>query len=361
MNRWMKMYCFSTITLLVVSGLVTGVEQPAGSVEFIVGDYLNTEGGAWDSKQSPLQEPFGVDFDASGSMYIVELSSGRLHRRLPSGQLQTLRDLHPNGYGGDGGPVSEAQFNGPHNCVVSADDRLQIADSWNHCIRQVDLKTCTIETIAGTGTAGFSGDNGGGRSAMFNFIMCIALDPGKKTLHIADLKNIRVRNMDMGSGRIQTVAGNGRKGVPTDGSIARESPLVDPRAVASDVSGNLYILERGGHSLRVVRPDGTIYTVAGNGKKGFRDGKALQAQFGSPKHICCDPEGKVYIADDLNGAVRTYDPTTGRVSTVLGRGYGDPRITLEHPHGVCWHADSLYVVDTGHNRILRLSPVQSGP
>jgi streptogramin lyase len=94
--------------------------------------------------------------------------------------------------------------------------------------------------------------------------------------------------------------------------------------------------------------------VAGTGARGFRDGKALRAQFGSPKHICCDPNGNVYIADDVNGAVRKYDPRTGQLSTLLGRGIGDLRITLEHPHGVRWHAGWLYVVDTGHGRILRL-------
>ena len=132
--------------------------------------------------------------------------------------------------------------------------------------------------------------------------------------------------------------------------------MVDPRAVASDGAGNLYILERSGNALRVVRPDGAIYTVAGTGRKGFRDGGALQARFGSPKHICCDPGGNVYIADDVNKAIRKYDPKTGRVSTVLGRGFGDPKITLERPHGVRWHDGRLHVVDTGHNRILRILP-----
>jgi streptogramin lyase len=82
----------------------------------------------------------------------------------------------------------------------------------------------------------------------------------------------------------------------------------------------------------------------------------LKARFGSPKHICCDLAGNVYIADDLNKAVRKYDPETGQVSTVLGRGFGDPKITLERPHGVRWYHERLYVVDTGHNRILRILP-----
>lgn len=201
---------------------------------------------------------------------------------------------------------------------------------------------------------GYSGDGGPADGATFNYVMCIELDPSKRVLHIADLKNSRIRNVDLTTGVVRTVAGNGKKGVPRDGDPAIASPLLDPRAVASDAAGNLCVLERNGHALRVVRSDGTIHTVAGNGKKGFRDGPALQAEFGSPKHICCDPAGNVYIADDLNGAIRKYDPRLGQVTTLLGQGHGDPRIRLDHPHGVRWHESTLHALDTGHNRIFRL-------
>ena len=184
--------------------------------------------------------------------------------------------------------------------------------------------------------------------------MCITLDAKKQALHIADLKNRRIRNLDLESGIVTTVAGNGKKGTPKEGALATAGPLVDPRAVASDAAGNLYVLERGGHALRVVRGDGTIHTVAGTGKKGFQDGDAKQAQFGSPKHVCADPEGNIYIADDLNGAIRKYDPKTSQVTTVLGRGIGDKRIRLSHPHGVSVHEGVLYVIDSGNNRIMSL-------
>ena len=184
--------------------------------------------------------------------------------------------------------------------------------------------------------------------------MCIALDPTKSKLHIADLKNLRIREMDLASGIVRTIAGNGKKGIPEDGAVATTAPLVDPRAVAADSSGNVYILERNGNALRVVRPDGTIHTLAGTGERGFRDGPGMQAQFGAPKHLCCDPAGNVYIADDTNRAIRKYDPRTGEVTTVLGRGFGDAKIELEHPHGVRWQEGQLYVVDTGHNRIMQL-------
>ena len=91
----------------------------------------------------------------------------------------------------------------------------------------------------------------------------------------ADLKNLRIRTVDLKTGLVNTVAGNGKRGVPTDGNRATESPLVDPRAVAVDSKDNIYILERGGHALRKVTPDGKIRTVAGTGKAGGADGAAL--------------------------------------------------------------------------------------
>ncbi|TWU05565.1 NHL repeat-containing protein [Stieleria varia] len=350
------------LSLVVVLGALTSVtsmtswadDDKTDRVRFVVGDYLTSENGNWDFTSSPLQEPFGIDFDDSDAMYIVELTSGALHKRSADGNLQTLRDKHEQAYVGDGGPVDKASFNGPHNCVVSANGQLLIADSWNHCVRSMDLKTRKVQTIVGVPRAGFSGDGGRATDAQFDFIMCIALSPDRQRLHIADLKNRRIRDVDLSTGNVTTIAGNGKKDVPIDGAVATESPLVDPRAVCSDTLGNVYVLERNGNALRVVRPDGTIHTVAGNGKKGYVDGEALQAQFGEPKHLCCDPEGNVYIADDRNGAIRKYSPSSGQVTTILGQGNGDPRITLLRPHGVRWHNSQLYIVDTGHNRILSL-------
>ncbi len=150
------------------------------------------------------------------------------------------------------------------------------------------------------------------------------------------------------------MAGNGEKGIPQDGASAKLSPLVDPRAAVMDSTGNLYILERGGHALRKVQPDGTIRTVAGNGTAGFADGNQQTSRLNSPKHLCVASDDSILIADDENAAIRRYDPTIGEVTTVLGQGAGDPRIRLSHPHGVTWHKDWLYVADSSNNRVLRL-------
>jgi len=328
----------------------------AGEVEFVVGGLMVAEGGTWDSKSSPLTSPFGVDFNSDGDLWIVELEGGRVHKLDAFGKLHHVGGDGTKSYKGDGEPLADATFNGIHNCAVTPNGDLYIADSWNHCVRKVDAATGVISTIAGTGQKGFGGDGGPAAMATFDFVMCITLSPTNDVLHIADLNNRRIRVVDLKSGLVTTVAGNGKKGVPMDGEIAVQSPLVDPRAVAQDGQGNLWILERGGHALRVVLTDGTIKTVAGTGAKGFVDGAGLTSQFGSPKHLCVDDADNVYIADDDNAAIRRMDAKTHEVTTILGKGQGDPRIRLSHPHGVTWEQGWLYVVDMGNNRILRMKP-----
>lgn len=174
-------------------------------------------------------------------------------------------------------------------------------------------------------------------------------------LYLADLKNGRIRMVDLQTRLVSTIAGNGEKGVPTDGSSATESPLIDPRAVAVDSKNNVYILERSGHALRKVTPDGKIRTVAGTGKAGHADGAALSAQLNSPKHIAIDLGDNVIIADDQNKRIRLYDPIKNTLTSILGSDVEKPKRGLLRPHGVCVHDDgSIYVVDTGHHRILRL-------
>jgi hypothetical protein len=342
------------VSLAVVIQFLAIAMLPAGEVEFLVGDYLQSEDGVWQPQESPLKRPFGVDFDSAGRMYVVELEGGRVFRLDPDRTLHHISGDGSASFSGDGGPFSAATFNGMHNCAITNDDQLLIADSWNHRVRRVDLRTGEISTLAGNGAAGFAGDGGPAAEASFDFVMCISLNPASNRLHIADLRNRRIRTVEFGTGIVRTIAGNGLRGVPRDGAPAVAEPLQDPRAVAEDSLGNVYVLERGGHALRVVRPDGTINTVAGNGERGLRDGSALDAQLASPKHICIDDRDRVFIADDQNAAIRLFDPRSGLVTTVLGRGFGDPRITLKNPHGVSWHAGWLYVVDTGHNRILRM-------
>ncbi len=145
--------------------------------------------------------------------------------------------------------------------------------------------------------------------------------------------------------------------LPSEGGTAdaRLSVLNSPFGIDFDRRGNMLIVElEGGHALRVVTPNGRIRTVAGTGERGDRDGPARQAQLNSPKHLCVDGDDNVIIADDQNGLIRKYSPTTQTVTSLLGRGQSEPPVRLSHPHGVCFDSGSLYVVDTGNNRILRV-------
>jgi len=325
-------------------------QKPRASI--IIGESL---ADTKDPKPGKLDSPFGIDFDAAGNMVIVELSGGRIHRLDTAGKFSTIAGDGSKAYSGDGGPAVEATFNGMHNVAVTPAGDIYIADSWNHCIRKIDGKSGIITTFAGTGKAGFSGDGGPAAKAAFDYLMCISFNSNHDKLYVADLKNRRIRVVDLKTGIINTVAGNGEKGIPGDGDVATKSPLLDPRAVAADSRGNVYILERSGHVLRVVTPDGKIRTVVGTGKRGDAVGPALESELNSPKHIAVDLADNVIIADEQNKRICKYDPRAGTLTVILGSGVENPKRGLLRPHGVCVHEDgSIYIADTGHHRIIRL-------
>ncbi len=339
------------VALLCLAAVAAAEE---GRVSIVIGEPI---AAGEQARPGALNNPFGVDFDAAGNIYVVELEGGRVHRRDPAGKLTTIAGDGTKGHAGDGGPTREATFNGMHNLAVTAAGDIYVSDSWNHCVRKIDAKTGIITTIAGTGEPGFGGDGGPAREATFDYLMCVSLDRSESALYVADMKNLRVRKIDLASGIVTTVAGNGEKGVPADGARAVESPLVDPRAAAVDSRGNVYIVERGGHALRVVTPDGRIRTVAGTGKAGLADGPALEAQMRGPKHLAIDAQDNVLIADDQNGRIRKFDPRAGTLTSVMGKGVEGADVELNRPHGVYSHADgSIYVTDSWNHRIVRLAP-----
>jgi sugar lactone lactonase YvrE len=312
-----------------------------------------------------LDLPFGVDFDRSGNLYLVEMTGQRVRRISRSGLLEVIGGTGAEGSTGDRGPAREARFHGMHNLAVTPGGDLYVADTWNNRVRQIDAASGTVRTIAGTGLKGFGGDEGDAAQAQFGGIYCVSLDPQGENLYLADLDNLRIREVNLKSGRVRTVAGNGTKGVPADGARATNAPLVDPRAVIADGKGRLYILERSGHALRKVDPDGTIQTVVGTGKKGPAgdDEEARQATLNGPKHLCFDGDGNVVIADTDSHVIRKYLAKERRVIRLAGTGKpgakglgGSPlHAELNQPHGVYVHADgTLYIADSHNHRVLKI-------
>lgn len=311
--------------------------------------------------RAKLHEPFGVEFDRAGTAFIIEMAKGnRLLRIDAKGILTHVAGQPTAGDSGDGGPALTAQFNGPHNLAVLPDGRILIADTWNGRIRVIDSANSSAATASTLPSYGVPATE-----ARANGPYCIALNPAGTKLYIADLR--RVHAIDLATGKLTVVAGNGQRGVPIDGALATAAPLVDPRAVAVDRSGNIYILERNGHALRVVAPDGRIRTVVNAaGKKGATGdgGDALLATLNGPKHLCIDRDDSVLIADAENNLIRRYVPATGKILRVAGTGkYGaagldgpPEQCELARPHGVTVHRDgTLYITDSYNDRILKIT------
>lgn len=305
-----------------------------------------------------LKEPFGAEFDAGGHLWIVEMVSGNRLLQVDGGGLIThvAGQLTP-GFSGDGGPALRAQFNGPHNLAIQPDGKVLVGDTWNGRVRVVDVKAGTVKTLEG-----WQAPQGKERG---NGPYCITLDFSGSQLYIADLR--QVHRLDLATGKSQVIAGNGQKGVPEDGAVATEAPLVDPRAVAADRQGNVYILERNGNALRVVDKSGRIRTVVNaSGKKGGDGdgGAALEATMNGPKHLCIDRDDSVLIADAESHLIRRYVPTTGKIERIAGTGVkgssgvgGDPRqCQLARPHGVTVHPQTgeIFITDSYNNRVLKI-------
>jgi DNA-binding beta-propeller fold protein YncE len=311
-----------------------------------------------------LREPFGVDFDTAGNTYIVEMAGARVSVVDRAGKLRVFAGTGERGFYGDGGPASRALFNGPHHLLMGPDGGLYVADTWNHGVRRIDLATGVVARAAGMGEPGFGGDGGSALDARFGHVFNIAFRG--HVLYACDLDNRRIRAIDLGTRVVTTVAGNGQRGVPREGEDARSQPLVDPRAIAFDSKGSLYIAERGGHALRVVDPDGRIRTVAGTGEAGHSgdDGPAVSSRLNGPKHLFVEKDDSVLITDTENHVIRRYSPRDGTIRRVAGTGepgsagVGGPplRCQLNRPHGAQVHpvTGDLYISDSENHRVIRV-------
>lgn len=344
-----------------------GADDPGqgGRVLLVAGGGTGEDGALAD--RARLGSPFGVGFDPEGTPIFVEMTGQRVRKIDPSGRVVTIAGTGRKGDGGDDGPALKAEFNGMHSLAVARNGDIYVADTWNNRVRKIDARSGTITNIAGTGKKGFSGDGGPAVAADFGGIFCIALDEPAHALYLDDLDNRRIRVVDLKTGVVSTVAGDGTKGVPEDGADARSAPLADPRAVAVDGRGNVYVLERGGNALRVVDRSGKIRTLVGTGRKGSTGdgGDARRATLNGPKHLCVDPRGDVVIADTENHRIRLYHPADGTIVNLAGTGkkgtagLGGPPADAEfnQPHGVTiGPGNVLYISDSSNHRILKIVP-----
>ncbi len=230
------------------------------------------------ASKATLSEPFHVEADGKGNLYIAESMNHCIRKvDLKTGEITTVAGNGKKGYTGDGGKATDATFNEPYAVVVDKADNLFIVDRLNAVIRKVDGKTGIITTLAGTGKKSYSGDGGpASKATMVEPNDCI-LD-GKSGLLIADVGDWRIRRVDLSTGMISTFAGTGKvkmklRGVlarPDDGGPADKARVVGARAVCVDGKGNTYICEREGSAIRKVDAKGIITTISGTGEWAYK-------------------------------------------------------------------------------------------
>ncbi|MGW7256855.1 NHL repeat-containing protein, partial [Streptomyces sp. NPDC054834] len=225
--------------------------SPEGQVWTIAGNGQAGFNGDGQATSSQLHYPTGVAVDSSGNVYIADYHNHRIRKVSPDGRIRTVAGNGTAGFDNDGQATS-SRLHYPTGVAVDSSGNVYIADPHNHRIRKVDQNTGRISTIAGDGTAGFNGDNRA-TSSRLNYPAGVAVDAAGNVC-IADQNNHRIRKVTP-DGWIQTVAGSGTAGWNGDGT-ATSSYLYHPFDVAVDASGNVCIADRYNHRIRQVRTAG---------------------------------------------------------------------------------------------------------
>ncbi|MFQ5672146.1 MAG: hypothetical protein ACE5G9_03550 [Nitrospinales bacterium] len=397
------------------SGIITSV---AGDGSFF---FIGDNGPAY---RASLAGPTGVVVDEAGNIYVADRNNNRIRMIDANGLIRTVAGTGQQDYNGDGELARETNFYLPFAVALDNEGKLLVVDRSHYIIRRVNPQTGEVSTIAGNGLKKFRGDGGPATGASLNFPHGIVLD-SKDNVYFSDKSNSRIRKITP-DGIIDTVAGNGTRGTSGDGGPAMEAALFGPTSlainskdeiffisqsgrtsvirkigtdgiithflgttekkflkavhftqpltqstqfqfsdIAFDSQDNLYIADRVNHQIRKVDGEGNITTIAGTGEADFYGdgGPALKAAFYDPQALTVDKDGNIYIASAGSNRVRKID-TRGIVSTVAGNGSaedsgdGGPATqagirTLEDvaisPSG------ELYIVEANGNRIRKVT------
>ncbi len=335
MNRWT---CFFISAVLSASTLQNVSYGQKLNANLAVTEILTVADG--------LVQPFDIDFGPDGTLYVIDYETGYLWSQKAGGRLIHCAGAKQGHFSTKTQSALDVLLKNPHSLAVHNTGVVYVADSFHHVIRAYDPKTQLLSTFAGTGEPGFSGDGGEASLAQFNETYHINLSADQSRLLVTDLKNRRLRVIELESGIVSTLAGNGERKFPTENAPAARNPLYDPRASIFSTHG-IFLLDRGGHLLMQIDPSGNIHTLAGERKKGNNDGLKGVSLLNGPKDLCLTAVGNVIIADTENHAIRHFNIKTGMLTTL-------PIDGLKKPHGVCMHDGVLSFADSGNGRLLQV-------
>jgi hypothetical protein len=284
-----------------------------GIMRTVVGTGELGDAPAGQALEVGLNHPTHVSFDPLGRLILSAWHNSKVLRMdFTTGQIEPIIGDGTRLYGGDGGPAIDAWVNLPVATAFDAAGRMYISDQENQRIRMVDNDDI-ITTVVGTGVPGFSGDGGPATAAQIFAPVGQAAAPTSRiaidsngNLYLADTANNRVRKVDT-NGIINTVAGNGDPGSSGDGGLATEASLLMPIDIAIDEEGNLFIADTFNSCIRKVDTNGNITTFAGQcGNRGYEGdgGHPTEARLDRPYGIAFDSEGDFYVADTHNHRIR---------------------------------------------------------
>ena len=255
-----------------------------------------------------LNEPYEVRFDKAGDMYFVEMMNHVIRKvDMKSGKISTIAGTGEQGFSGDGGAAKNARFNRPHSIQFGPEGNLYVCDIGNHRIRKIDMKSGRISTFSGTGKKEKTID--GGKISKVHLKGPRAIDVVGNTMWLALREGNAVYRLELDKGTIHHVAGTGKKGFTGNGGPAKQATLSGPKGIAVGPKGNIYLADTESHTVRMIDlKTGKLELIAGDGKKG--DGPEGQ----DPKKCRMDRLHGVYV--DKDGAIYVGDTNTHRIRVI---------------------------------------------
>jgi streptogramin lyase len=355
----------NVLLTVVVLGFLHGSSVQAATVTTIVGTGVKGfSGDGGPATEAQINNVFAVARGPDGMLYLCDMDNHRIRRVDKDGIIETYVGSDKKGYGGDGGPANRASLYQPYEMAWDKAGNLYFVELGNHCVRRVDAVTGIISTIAGNGKPGFSGDGGPAVEAELNQPHSLAFD-ANVNLYICDIRNHRIRRIDLGTGVISTWSGTGEQKTSPDGTPIDGASLNGPRAMAFASDGRCWLALREGNAVLLLdTKSNSIKRVAGTGKSGFtgNGGPALKAKLAGPKCVGLDKAGNVYLADTESHSIRYIDIKKSTVEVLVGNGKkgdgpdgNDPlKCQLARPHGVFVDLDGSVLIGDSENHRVRI-------
>ena len=264
-------------------------------------------------------EPYGLITDDSGNCYFTDVLNNKVRKISSFGIISTVAGTMLAGYNGDGILATAAELNDPTDVAINRDGNIYIVDKLNHRIRKIDISTGLISTVVGNGSIGYSGDGGAATLAQLNNPQNICFDH-LGNLYISDAANNRIRKVDT-FGIITTIAGNGAPGFYGDGAMATAAEVQAVYGMCADNIGNLFFSQNMDYRVRRIDVSGVITTIAGNGLSGsYGDGGMATNAALIPYRLALDNANGLYISGITTNNIRKIDLNTGIIYTQAGTG-----------------------------------------